>query len=308
MRKNPKKRAFTIVELLVVMSIIIILISLLVPSLNAVRRYARGVTQKGQFHNIENALELFLIDHGQYPDSATVDTDDPVLPYCGAMKMCEAVMGQDGFGFHPDSKFYASGLTVTGAPAKTDPDPEKLYLDLGADMTDPANKANLRERKSYLQPSADKMELHKIDEYFLAGNYGQYPANCAVIADVFKSNDNSVTGEKIGLPVLYYRANVSKMEHDANGLDPATYTPHSNTYDFYDNQYLVNLFELKTTGALTSIDHQLYNPDVFYRVTLDKKSNTIGFDQPYRKDSYILISAGFDGLYGTRDDICNFKD
>ena len=174
-------------------------------------------------------------------------------------------------------------------------------------MTNSANKANLRERKSYLQPSADKMELHKIDEYFTAG--GGYPTNCAVIADVFKSNDNSVTGEKIGLPVLYYRANVSKIEHDSNDLSATPpYTDHSNTYNCYDNQYLVNLFELKTTGALTSIDHQLYNPDVFYRVTLDKKSNTIGFDQPYRKDSYILISAGFDGLYGTRDDICNFKD
>ena len=28
--------------------------------------------------------------------------------------------------------------------------------------------------------------------------------------------------------------------------------------------------------------------------------------RPYRADSYILISAGYDGLYGTRDDICNF--
>jgi hypothetical protein len=27
---------------------------------------------------------------------------------------------------------------------------------------------------------------------------------------------------------------------------------------------------------------------------------------PYRADSYILISAGRDGLYGTADDIVNF--
>jgi hypothetical protein len=26
-----------------------------------------------------------------------------------------------------------------------------------------------------------------------------------------------------------------------------------------------------------------------------------------REDSYILISAGKDGLYGTADDICNFE-
>ncbi len=29
---------------------------------------------------------------------------------------------------------------------------------------------------------------------------------------------------------------------------------------------------------------------------------------PYRPDSYILISAGADGLYGTGDDIRNFED
>ena len=39
-------------------------------------------------------------------------------------------------------------------------------------------------------------------------------------------------------------------------------------------------------------------------MTRDWKENTIS--RPNRSDSYILISAGFDGLYGTADDICNF--
>jgi hypothetical protein len=30
--------------------------------------------------------------------------------------------------------------------------------------------------------------------------------------------------------------------------------------------------------------------------------------QPYNPDTYILISAGRDGLYGTEDDIKNFGD
>jgi hypothetical protein len=29
--------------------------------------------------------------------------------------------------------------------------------------------------------------------------------------------------------------------------------------------------------------------------------------RPYRRDSYILISAGYDGLYGTADDVLNFE-
>ena len=30
-------------------------------------------------------------------------------------------------------------------------------------------------------------------------------------------------------------------------------------------------------------------------------------NRPYRADSYILMSAGFDGLYGTKDDVFNFE-
>jgi hypothetical protein len=33
-----------------------------------------------------------------------------------------------------------------------------------------------------------------------------------------------------------------------------------------------------------------------------------GGDRPYREDSYILMSAGFDGLYGTADDVFNFGE
>ncbi len=29
--------------------------------------------------------------------------------------------------------------------------------------------------------------------------------------------------------------------------------------------------------------------------------------RPYRSDSFILLSAGFDGEYGTRDDVYNFQ-
>ena len=46
--KNDRAAGFTIVELLTVMSVIVILIGLLVPSLNKVKRFARDVKQKAQ--------------------------------------------------------------------------------------------------------------------------------------------------------------------------------------------------------------------------------------------------------------------
>lgn len=39
-------------------------------------------------------------------------------------------------------------------------------------------------------------------------------------------------------------------------------------------------------------------------MTRSEKITTMS--RPYRAETYILISAGEDGLYGTMDDICNF--
>jgi hypothetical protein len=47
-------------------------------------------------------------------------------------------------------------------------------------------------------------------------------------------------------------------------------------------------------------------PKKFYDITRDPKVST--GDRPVRADSYILMSAGFDGEYGTNDDIYNFGD
>ena len=54
---SKKTKGFTIVELLTVMSIIIILMGVLVPALNRVRRFSKIVTQRGQFHEISKGLE-----------------------------------------------------------------------------------------------------------------------------------------------------------------------------------------------------------------------------------------------------------
>jgi hypothetical protein len=46
----------------------------------------------------------------------------------------------------------------------------------------------------------------------------------------------------------------------------------------------------------------------FYSYIEDKKVDISisGISRPYNPKSFILISAGFDGIYGTKDDITNF--
>ena len=101
---NQSRRiGFTIIELLTVMSIIVILISLLAPALNRVRRYATDVKQKAQFHSIAVALDMFNSDFDGYPDSNALD--DLGNNYCGAMRLAEALVGQDLKGFNPSSRF-----------------------------------------------------------------------------------------------------------------------------------------------------------------------------------------------------------
>ena len=90
-KKTRKKEAFTIIELLTVMSIIVILLGLLVPAMNKAKIYAKTVNQKNQFHSIDVALELFKTEYEDYPPSDQFD--DASVAYCGAMKLAEAVVG-----------------------------------------------------------------------------------------------------------------------------------------------------------------------------------------------------------------------
>ena len=78
--QTRKRKAFTIVELLTVMSIIVILIGLMVPALNKVRRFATDVKQKAQFNSMNAAIELFNNEFEGYPPSTAMDV--MTQPYC----------------------------------------------------------------------------------------------------------------------------------------------------------------------------------------------------------------------------------
>ena len=113
---------------------------------------------------------------------------------------------------------------------------------------------------------------------------------------------------KSGMPVLYYKANISNTLHDFT-------KPTNSTYNYEDNDELVQLeipwnpdiahpMSGDTSGTTSSGGSP--TPEIFYDNTLNEK--IITKDRPYRADSYILLSAGFDGEYGTPDDVYNFGD
>jgi prepilin-type N-terminal cleavage/methylation domain-containing protein len=293
MKSKVKKLGFTIVELLTVMSVIVILLSLLLPSLTLVRRHARVVGQKNQFRNIDAGLQLYESDFDEYPDSRATDAVGD--PYYGTMKLGEVMAGQDGLGFHMDSKLLADDGTGQDELYPTPPPPSP-YPDW--------YKQNLRSRKEYL--SISDVEICSLTDLYLnptGSGVPPKPDEVAMLCDVFRSTRNYRTGKQMGMPVLYYRANTSKMLHDVN--DPAN---PDNTYNYLDNHGFLDGglpwnpgedFPLWKTG-----DGQ--EGEEFYKLTLDRTSAPI--ERPHNKDSYILISAGWDGIYGTRDDVFNFSE
>jgi len=113
-----------------------------------------------------------------------------------------------------------------------------------------------------------------------------------VLCDVYERRRPS--GKKTGMPILYYKANRSGTAHDVNNPDNP-----QNTYRYRDNQALINL----GVPGQPNTAHPLADPKRFY---LNTQNHQVSSPQPHRRDSYILISAGYDGLYGTADDICNF--
>lgn len=277
-RQYRNRAAFTIVELLTVMSIIIILIGLLVPSLNMVKRYAKKVKQRAQFHSIDIAMELFQTEWDGYPDSSYTLTPNG---YGGAQKLCESMMGQDLLGFHPDSLFRSDGKDSGG---------NLLY---GLSQANPLYVDNLRARRGpYLH--LESANVYKMGQIY--ANVGPFNKESFVLCDVYSNVTHRETGKKIGMPILYYKASKNNTSHDVNDPDKA-----ENIYNYKDNDELT---KLAVPWDATAQHPMFTDKKVFYRNTRNYSITTSL--RPHKADSYILISAGLDGLYGTADDIFNF--
>ncbi len=299
-----KRTGFTIVELLAALGIIALMVGLLIPALSMVRRTAKEVKQKAQFTTIELALTAFKNDYGDYPPS-TIGTG---TSYCGAQTLAEALLGWDLLGFHPKSAWRADGYDGLTPNGQWTYDPDRVRDDNNDGIPD-----SFDERKGpYLELAT--ANAFRVGDLFSPNSTALLEPFPFVICDVFGIKEitvargvDPVTGERVtitekaGTPILYYKANTSKKTIDYRA-------PSDSIYNVYDNHSLLSLGKI-TNGK----PHRLSNHTVFYGIPADNPPK-IGYIQdpkvarlwPYRPSSYILISAGADGLYGTGDDIRNF--
>ncbi len=67
--KSQKRRAFTLVEILLVMTIIAILAALVIPKMVGRSEQARNTAARADISSIKTALDAFEVDNGFYPKS-----------------------------------------------------------------------------------------------------------------------------------------------------------------------------------------------------------------------------------------------
>jgi len=275
-----KRTGFTVVELLAALGIIALMVGLLIPALSMVRRTAKETKQKAQFTTIELALAAFKNDYGDYPRSDWLLPPARGSDYCGSQKLTEALLGWDLLGFHPQSDFRSNG-----------------YNDDRVFIYDADNPVFFDQRRGpYLESGSDNaFRLGNISVLNpgLFNDTGPLAPNTFVLCDVFGAKKIMLAnGETVraGAPILYYRANTSAKTI-------------REIYNAQDNDALV-MMKQQADGKIHPLADSRTQYQYFYDYITDPKISARPW--PYRPDSYILISAGVDGLYGTGDDIRNF--
>jgi hypothetical protein len=286
----------------------------------------RKAEQKAQFNTIGLALEAFKSDMGNYPESKWLYPNSAIKhqDYQGAQRLTEALVGWDLMGIHPDTAWKADGWNE----GRT----EQIYPPKPIDTSNTLVQQNLDERMGiYLEnPTEHVFKLgsraNNVDDglyypqHFLGAVSTPYIADTYVLCDVFKvrrvnlidpiSNNISDVTVKAGAPILYYKANLSYKQM-------LYLQAQDSRYNVFDNILYMSLPPLSEVGKSTITKfHKLGNdPALFYNTPSQPQNMgaTYGVIDlkvptrwPHRSDSYILISAGIDGLYGTPDDIFNF--
>ncbi|MFA5863582.1 MAG: prepilin-type N-terminal cleavage/methylation domain-containing protein [Phycisphaerae bacterium] len=291
-----KRRGFTLIELLTVVAIIGLLIGILVPSVNMAMRKAKATAVRAQLDGITKGMEIFKADFGDYPDSSrsTWGASDPDSQGSiqGAHRLVFALLGRDQLGcptsnsdkydgvYYTDSgaAVYDASLWGTGTRIKT---PRRgPYIDpLGFNVAN--DNTTTSATSTYVWLLCDKFDKKQNQPIQAVADYGSRNI------------------------ILYYKAanngdNVSKI-----------YNPHDNAK--------ITIGEAANAANLPAdnLTATLWSPFLWGQLGTDSNPKpggivntqaTVGaIYQPYKKESYLLISAGYDGIFFNDDDVTNWK-
>ena len=288
--KYTKNRSgFSLMELMVVIAIVAMLIGILVPAIQSVKRIAKNLQQKSMFHAIEIGIGLYRKDFGEYPESA-LRSGPGGKYYTGAQHLAEAMVGRDSRGFEPTQ---AGKWNWPG----TAPAAYELYENT------PKSKSRRKPRYVNLKDTGafdPGLIYDSTGPVYSDPTPGGNPG--PVLTDFFFEKKIDAAGEtvKVGSPILYFKADSSTDEFkaDASSSPPSEYRRWIYNYD--DNRDIIEQFKPLNDPTKS---HKM-DKDLFYESIADRNAPF----KPMNDSSFILISAGYDCIFGTKDDVTNIKD
>jgi len=306
-----------------------LLIAILVPGVSAVRRSAKNTASQATLGTLDTALQAFNGDGrvgGGYPPSASDGTNTSGLT---DYKVESPYTKYPGGGISGDFRISGAGLLV--------------WALAGADFlgTPGFRVFDVEHSEHWAQDTHDENED---GAYYLDANEAPFHARSGPYVDLTKvpatrynkdtqSYDipkeleaRSTTIQRkypmfldaFGFPILYWRA-------DSAGLQAADEPNAGDTgakrgiYHWKDNEPLISnsspdrlVLDITDERRKHRLDWQLlghggwedWEPGNFQYYILNKDIQAKAV--PHRADSYLLVSPGADGIYGTRDDIANF--
>lgn len=314
------RTAFTLIELLTVMAIIVILIGILTPSLTGARNRSIQTAIKAQINAMSVGLESFHGDEGKYPASNPVlwatdvnntlgiraaqmaawEVDDGSSDLQGAHILVDALVGRDNLGYDPRAPQVGPGGS-----------------------SDPYNRWSPQNDRRAPYIPVDGVSL-------TTGNeppedvLGQY-TNLNQVQPTIDGLKCQVFRDKFGWPILYYRANPSTNQNTPIVQTTTGAAYGDGVYDGADNRYFTSYAGSPHRIADANVGLPTPYPNAAslatatngnfaefirsIRATSYDVNNTtnIVWPRPVKSDRFIILSAGKDGKYGTIDDVANFE-
>ncbi|HEV7301514.1 MAG TPA: type II secretion system protein [Tepidisphaeraceae bacterium] len=297
---RPTGRGFSLVELLVVIGIIGVLIAILVPTVSRVRASANAANSQQVLSTLASAIERYHADFRAYPgvfsNDTIADRGAKFLIPPATLPLGPAAL-QDGNITQSENLVLSlvGGLQyIRTAPVRFEYD--AAYLGRGT----PSLGAREKLFPAYIEASAERLSVGELAGPIGIGNTTD-PVDSAIpeFLDGFGGDP---------LPVIYIRARAG-----AQGVVDPTGTLQYDIREF--GYYGIDIVGFEADFPedpdhtppwwAAGVEAYFINPKLTTGPALTVA--TLNQHVAVQKDTYVLISAGKDRKYGTKDDICNFS-